>query len=120
MVNLSPEITNQTFEGFGGAFNESAAQVCSLMPEKEKRALLEAYFGKAGMNHQFVRVHLDSCDFTLGQYEAMSDPDDKELKSFSMARSEKYIKKADRFRELHRALQVRPQGCCRRGDPHVA
>ena len=91
VVNLYPDITDQTFEGFGGAFNESAAYVYSLMPEKEKRALLETYFGKDGMNYQFVRVHMDSCDFSLGQYEAMSDPGDVELKSFSMERNEKYI-----------------------------
>lgn len=34
---------------------------------------------------------MDSCDFSLDMYEALSDPKDQELKSFSFARTEKYI-----------------------------
>ena len=40
LINLYPGVRGQVVEGFGGAFNESAAYVYSLTPEKEKRALL--------------------------------------------------------------------------------
>lgn len=91
VINLYPELTYQTLEGFGGAITDSAGYVYSQMDEKSRVELLEAYFHPEGMNYQMVRVHLDSCDFSLGQYEAVSDPEDRELKSFSMERTEKYI-----------------------------
>ena len=34
---------------------------------------------------------MDSCDFSTEMYEAMSDPSDRELKTFSFSRTEKYI-----------------------------
>ena len=91
VINLYPEITYEKFEGFGGAVTEAAAYVYSLMNEEEKKQVIETYFSPEQMNYQLVRVHMDSCDFSLGMYEAMSDPEDVELKSFSFVRTEKYI-----------------------------
>ncbi len=91
VVNLYPELTYETFEGFGGAVTEAAGYVYSLMNEEQKKQLLETYFSKENMNYQLVRIHLDSCDFCLDMYEAMSDPTDKELASFSFERTEQYI-----------------------------
>ena len=91
VINLYPEITYEKFEGFGGAVTEAAAYVYSLMNEEEKKQVIETYFSPEQMNYQLVRVHMDSCDFSLGMYEAMSDPEDVELKSFSFERTEKYI-----------------------------
>lgn len=91
VVNLYPEITGDTLEGFGGAITESAGYVYSLMDEMQKRQLMEAYFSPKRMNYRLVRLHLDSCDFSLGQYDAVSDPSDTGLNSFSMDRMEKYV-----------------------------
>lgn len=91
VINLYPEITYEKFEGFGGAVTEAAAYVYSLMNEEEKKQVIETYFSPEQMNYQLVRVHMDSCDFSLGMYEAMSDPEDVELKRFSFVRTEKYI-----------------------------
>ena len=51
VVNLYPEVTNGTLEGFGGAITESAAYVYSLMDEKQKKLLLETYFSPERMNY---------------------------------------------------------------------
>ena len=91
VVNIYPEVTYETLEGFGGAITESAAYVYSLMDQTQKEQLMQAYFTPERMNYQMVRLHLDSCDFSLGQYEAMSDPSDIAMDSFSMDRMEKYI-----------------------------
>ena len=90
-INLYPGVEYQTLEGFGGAFTDSAGYVYSLMDKESRKKMLESYFTKDGMNYTFGRMHLDSCDFSLSQYEAMSDPDDKELESFSLERTEKYM-----------------------------
>lgn len=91
MVNLYPQITYQAFEGFGGAITDAAGYVYSLMNEKQKRQVVETYFSPELMRYGLVRIHMDSCDFSTGMYEAMSDPTDRELKSFSFERTEKYI-----------------------------
>ena len=77
VVNLCPDVTYDTFEGFGGAITEAAAYVYSLLDETQKEELLLAYFTPERMNYTMVRIHLDSCDFCLGEYEAMSAPDRK-------------------------------------------
>lgn len=91
VVNLYPEITYQTFEGFGGAITDAAGSVYAQMDEGQKRQLMDTYFSSEKLGYNRVRIHLDSCDFSTGAYEAMSDPEDRELNSFSFARTEKYI-----------------------------
>lgn len=91
VINLYPEITYEKFEGFGGAITEAAAYIYSLMNEEEKKQVIETYFSPEQMNYQLVRIHMDSCDFSLDMYEAMSDPEDTKLNSFSFERTEKYI-----------------------------
>lgn len=91
VVNLYPEITFQTMEGFGGAITDATGYVYSLMDEEQKRRLMQSYFSPMQMKYGIVRIHMDSCDFSTGMYEAMSDPEDRELKSFSFERTEKYI-----------------------------
>ncbi len=91
VINLYPELTYETFEGFGGAVTEAAGYVYSLMDRNQKKQVVETYFSKEEMNYRLVRIHMDSCDFCLDTYEAMSDPLDTELKSFTFERTEKYI-----------------------------
>ena len=91
VVNLYPQATYQTFEGFGGAITDAAGYVYSLMNEEQKRQVVETYFSPEQMRYGLVRIHMDSCDFSTEMYEAMSDPQDRELRSFSFERTEKYI-----------------------------
>lgn len=91
VVNLYPEVIYQTFEGFGGAITDAAGSVYAQMDEGQKQQLMETYFSPEKMGYNRVRIHLDSCDFSTEAYEAMSDPEDRELNSFSFARTEKYI-----------------------------
>ncbi|SCP94850.1 glycoside hydrolase family 30 protein [Anaerobium acetethylicum] len=91
VINLYPEARFEVFEGFGGAITDSAAYVYSLMNEEQKKTLIETYFSEEQMKYGIVRIHMDSCDFSTEMYEAMSDKEDLELKSFSFERTEKYI-----------------------------
>ena len=85
VVNLYPELTDQSFLGFGGAITEAAAATYAQMDEGQKRALLEAYFLPERMNYQFVRIPIDSCDFSLGQYDGYTEsgpPDFSRMERF--------------------------------------
>ncbi|MFY4775048.1 glycoside hydrolase family 30 protein [Metabacillus sp. RGM 3146] len=90
-VNVYPKIVYQKFEGFGAAITEAAGYTFSLMGEENQKRIISAYFGPEGNNYNLVRTHIDSCDFSVGQYAAMNDPEDHELKSFSLKRDEEYI-----------------------------
>ena len=91
VINLYPELTYEVFEGFGGAVTEAAGYVYSLMNEEQKKQVVGTYFSKDEMNYRLVRIHMDSCDFCLDTYEAMSDPQDAGLQSFTFERTENYI-----------------------------
>jgi len=91
VVNVYPRIEYQSILGFGGAITEAAGYVFSKLGEENKKRVLDLYFSKKGIRYNMTRTHIDSCDFALDMYEAMSDPEDTELKSFSLERDEKYI-----------------------------
>ncbi len=90
-VNIYPQVEYQVIDGFGGAATEAAAFTWSKLCEKQRLAVLEECFGKNGCNYRFLRVSIDSCDFSLGHYQAVTDPDDTEFISFSLERDEKYV-----------------------------
>lgn len=91
VINLYPEISYEEFEGFGGAVTEAAGYVYSLMNKEQKRTVIETYFGKEQMGYRLVRVPMDSCDFSLEPYEAVSVPEDRDFSTFSFERTERYI-----------------------------
>lgn len=90
-VKVYPQITFQEVLGIGGALTEAAAYVYSQMDEKGKEELIELYFGENGNKYNFCRLHIQSCDFGLGNYSYVEDENDKELNTFSIDRDRKYI-----------------------------
>lgn len=91
LINVYPAMRYQTMEGFGGAITDSAGYMYSLLNEGQKKELASNYFHPERMKYGFARIPIDSCDFSLGHYEADADPADKEFKEFSFERVEKYI-----------------------------
>ena len=91
LLNLYPSVTYQTFEGFGGAFTESAGYIYGQMHQEQKEEMLRAYFDRSEMGYRMVRVPIDSCDFSLGHYEAAGDAEDKSFAQFQLERVEKNI-----------------------------
>ena len=90
-VKVYPDEEYQTVLGMGGAFTESSGYVYSLMNDEAKEKLIRLYFGKDGNRYNFCRTHIESCDFSLGNYDYISDPGDRELSGFTLERDEKYI-----------------------------
>lgn len=71
---------------------ESAAYLLSRMTPGARRRLLLDYFGPEGNHTRFIRVPIDSCDYSLEEYAAVADPlADPELKTFSIRRDRQYI-----------------------------
>ncbi|MGZ4979738.1 MAG: glycoside hydrolase family 30 protein [Methylobacter sp.] len=75
----------QEIQGFGGAFTEAAAVTLDKMPSHLRQEVLEAYFSPdAGNAYSLCRTHINSCDFSLGNYAYTEVDGDVELKHFSI------------------------------------
>ncbi len=90
LVQLFPQIREQTMEGFGGAFTESSAVNYHRLGKEQKKELIEAYFGDKGLRYHLGRVSINSCDFALGNYTYVEE-DDATLHSFSIAHDRQQI-----------------------------
>ena len=77
----------QAIEGFGGAFTEAAAITWHKLGAEQREQVLRDYFDPAqGHGYALCRVHMNSCDFSLGNYAHVEMHGDEELRSFSIAR----------------------------------
>lgn len=83
--------TYQTLIGFGGSFTESGGYVFSHLTSTQKDEMIDAYFGAHGLHYSICRTHIQSCDFSLGNYCYVVDKDDTALNSFSIARDMVYL-----------------------------
>lgn len=83
LVDARPRF--QTIEGFGGAFTEAAADTFYRLPPATRAEILRAYFDPlAGHGYRLCRTHINSCDFSLGNYAYDEVDGDFELQHFSI------------------------------------
>lgn len=77
----------QTIEGFGGAFTEAAASTWLKLSPNQRAQVLKDYFcTDTGHGYTFCRVHMNSCDFSMGNYAHADTPGDVALDRFSIDR----------------------------------
>jgi len=90
LICVYDEVKYQSILGFGGAFTESSAYNYSLLTDAQKQEYMEAHFGTDGLNYNFGRTHIASCDFSLDIYSHV-ESGDSDLSTFSLDRDRKYI-----------------------------
>ncbi len=84
---LNPAKTFQSLEGFGGAFTEAAAVTWQGLSPERRAEVLRAYFDTTcGHGYTFCRVHMNSCDFAMGNYAHVEQAGDIDLSSFNIRR----------------------------------
>jgi glucosylceramidase len=77
----------QAIEGFGGAFTEAAAVTWQRLSTERQQAFLRDCFDPVhGHGYTLCRVHINSCDFSLGHYAHVERAGDVALESFSIER----------------------------------
>jgi glucosylceramidase len=82
----------QRIEGFGGAFTEAAAVTWQQLPaEVQQQVLREAFDPAHGNGYTLCRVHMNSCDFSLGNYAHADVPDDFALEHFNIERDRRAL-----------------------------
>jgi glucosylceramidase len=113
LVWVDPKRCFQTLEGFGGAFTEAAAVTWQgLSPTRGEQVLKDYFDRQQGHGYTLCRVHMNSCDFSLGNYAHVETPGDTELRGFSIARDRQallpFIKAAQRAAAQPLKLLVSP------------
>ncbi len=83
-IKLLPDQKFQTITGFGGSFTEASAYLLNRLSKENRNKILEAYFGETGARYSLTRTHMNSCDFSLGQYSYAPVEGDKTLENFSI------------------------------------
>lgn len=98
-IFVNPNKTFQTFIGIGGAITDSSAEVFAKLSKEKQEELLQAYYGKSGIDYSLMRTSIHSCDFSKGNFTYIEEGD-KELKTFSIE-----VDKAYRLPMIKRAIE---------------
>jgi glucosylceramidase len=83
-IHIYPKTKYQKITGFGGSFTEASAVVLNKISPENRNLILEAYFGDEGSRYSLTRTHINSCDFSQGNYAYAPIDNDKELLYFSI------------------------------------
>ncbi len=84
IIKLAPQQKFQTITGFGGSFTEASASLLNRLSKGKRDTIIQAYFSDKGANYSLTRTHMNSCDFSLGQYSYSPVEDDIHLEHFTI------------------------------------
>ncbi len=85
VITIDTNSPRQEILGFGGAFTDASCFLLSnLDPEKRKEVLQNLYSTKDGMGFNVGRLTVAQCDFGRYPYSYNDEPDDIEMKNFSI------------------------------------
>jgi glucosylceramidase len=84
VIALDPTTEYQTILGFGGSFTESTAYVLGELSDRRRQEVITAYFGPSGADYTLTRTHINSSDFSLGNYAYAEVPGDTQLEHFTI------------------------------------
>ena len=91
LITVHPHVEYQEIKGFGGAFTEAAAVTLDKLSEANRKKIIELYFDeKEGIGYNFGRVHINSCDFSIGNYSCVEEGD-QTLATFNIERDKRWV-----------------------------
>lgn len=92
IIQIDEKKLYQKFNGFGGAFTEAAADTFYKLGKSNRNRILKAYFDESyGLGYRICRTHINSCDFSLGNYSYDDKENDVQLKDFSIDRDKQKL-----------------------------
>ena len=90
-VTVNDTATSQTWEGFGGSFNEKGWAYLSLLSEADRTKALTLLFGRDGCNLTWGRIPMGASDYAVDRYsldEVAAGQTDMSMASFTMVRDQ--------------------------------
>lgn len=90
-IYIQADVTFQTIEGIGGAFNEIGGEALLSLPKKAQYTVINNLFSKAKAGFSFCRTAIGASDFGIDAYSYSMVPNDFEMEHFSIKRDKKYV-----------------------------
>ena len=91
-ISIDESKTYQSITGFGGSFTEATAYTLSKLSPDKRAEVIKAYFDPIeGNGYTLCRTHINSADFSLGNYAYNEVDGDFELKHFDISRDKKWL-----------------------------
>jgi glucosylceramidase len=85
-VTIDDAATAQTWEGFGGAFNEKGWSYLALLDPADQQSAMRLLYGADGARFVFGRIPIGASDYALDRYTLDETPGDTLLADFSIDR----------------------------------
>jgi len=83
-IKINKNLSLGTWLGLGGAITEATAYNFSKLSVAKQKKLLDAYYGKDGLDYRWCRLPIGSCDFCL-------EPFEYNLKHFSIEHDKQWV-----------------------------
>jgi glucosylceramidase len=83
-VTVNEATTFQTWDGFGGTFNEAGWAMLSLLSEADRALAMNLLFGVNGARFAFGRIPIGSSDYALERYTLNENAGDYAMEQFSI------------------------------------
>ena len=90
-VTVNDSQAAQTWEGFGGAFNEMGWSYLSMLSQSDRDNAVQLLFGVNGAHFTMGRIPIGASDYALQRYTEDETANDTSLSGFSISRDMMYL-----------------------------
>ena len=90
-VTVNDGATAQTWEGFGGAFNEMGWSALSMLDDSARDTAIRLLYGADGARFAFGRIPIGATDYAMSRYTLDETADDTSLADFSIERDQEKL-----------------------------
>ena len=87
-ITIRKDLNLGTWRGMGGAITEATAYNFAKLSPKKQQKLLDAYYGKDGLDYRWCRISIGSNDFCLKSFEYTKK---NNLRDFSIEHDKKWV-----------------------------
>jgi glucosylceramidase len=102
-VTVNDGTAMQTWEGFGGAFNEAGWNFIQMLPAADQTNALNLLFATDGAHFTMGRIPIGASDYALTRYTEDETAGDTAMTNFSIARDNMYL-----IPYVHAAMKINP------------
>ncbi|WP_339239774.1 glycoside hydrolase family 30 beta sandwich domain-containing protein [Paenibacillus sp. FSL R5-0517] len=113
-IQINPDKTYQTMDGFGAAMTGSSVHLINQLPEEKQEQLLKELFTMEGLNMDMVRHTIGASDYSVGEsgeassytYDDIESGTDYEMEHFSIDKDQDVVNMLERVAGLKPDLKV--------------
>jgi len=90
-VTINDSTQRQTWEGFGGSFNEKGWQYLQSLTESERERAMKLLFASDGARFTIGRIPIGASDYAIARYTCDEGGEDLNMANFNITQDKKYL-----------------------------